>query len=145
MVQGRNVEHSKKLGQFDQIAFKQCGETVFDRMFGFDRQLKETFQYANIMKNGNARQKSRLYTFDSFLERGTIPKMEIGRTDTILSKPDQDKPTVLGDILSSFATNDLGFLDILLDSVQEFGGQGTVADEEERKRKRKEKKRGQRI
>ena len=42
---GRNVEHSKKLGQFDQMAFKQCGETVFDRMFGFDRKLKDTLQY----------------------------------------------------------------------------------------------------
>lgn len=139
---GRNVEHSKKLGQFDQVAFKQCGETVFDRMFGFNRKLKETFQYANIMKNGNAEQKGRLHTFDRLLERGAIPKMEEAWTDRILAKPAQDRPTVLGDILSSFATNGLALLDILLDPVQEFGGQGTVTDEEERRRKRKNKKRG---
>lgn len=141
---GRNVEHSKKLGQFDQMAFKQCGETVFDRMFGFDRKLKETLQYANIMKNGNAEQKARLHTFDRLLENGILPAMEKDWADRILSNPAEDKPAVLGDLFSSFATNGLGLLDILLDPVQEFGGQGTVADEEERKRKRKKKKRGQR-
>ncbi|WP_341830918.1 DUF5712 family protein [Sphingobacterium thalpophilum] len=141
---GRNVEHSKKLGQFDQMAFKQCGESVFDRMFGFDRKLKETLQYANIMKNGNAEQKARLHTFDRLLERGAIPKMEEGWTDRILANPAQDSSTILRDILSSFATNGLGLLDILLDPVQEFSGQSTVTDEEERKRKRKKKKRGQR-
>ncbi|VXC30203.1 DUF5712 family protein [Sphingobacterium multivorum] len=139
---GRNVEHSKKLGQFDQMAFKQYGETIFDRMFGFDRKLKETFQYANIMKNGNAEQKTQLHTFDKLLERGDIPKMEEGWTDRILANPAQDRSTVLGDIFPSFAANGLGLLDILLDPVQEFGGQGMVADEEERKRKRKKKKRG---
>jgi len=139
---GKNVEHSKKLGQFDQMAFKQCGETVFDRMFGFDRKLKDTLQYANIMKNGNAEQKARLHTFDRLLEKGAIPKMEDGWTDRLLVKPAQDRPTVLGDIFSSFATNGLGLLNILLDPVQEFGGQGTVTDEEERRRKRKKKKRG---
>ncbi|QIH31497.1 MULTISPECIES: DUF5712 family protein [Sphingobacterium] len=139
---GKNVEHSKKLGQFDQMAFKQSGETVFDRMFGFDRKLKETLQYANTMKNGNAEQKARLHTFGRLLERGAIPKMEDGWTDRILANPTQDRPAVLGDILSSFAANGLGLLDILLDPVQEFGGQGTVTDEEERRRKRKKKKRG---
>ncbi|MBB1645433.1 MULTISPECIES: DUF5712 family protein [Sphingobacterium] len=141
---GRNVEHSKKLGQFDQMAFKQCGETVFDRMFGFDRKLKETLQYANIMKNGNSDQKARLHTFERLLGRGAIPKMEEGWTDRILSNPVQDRSTILGNIFSSFATNGPGLLDILLDPVQEFGGQGTPTDEEERKRKRKKKGRGKR-
>ncbi len=139
---GRNVEHSKKLGQFDQMAFKQCGETVFDRMFGFDRKLKETLQYANIMKNGNAEQKARLHTFDRLLENGILPAMEKDWADRILSNPVQDKPAVLGDLFSSLSANGLGLLDILLDPIQEFGGQGTVADEEERRRKRKRKKRG---
>lgn len=141
---GKNVEHSKKLGQFDQMAFKQCGETVFDRMFGFDRKLKETLHYATIMKNGNSDQKARLHTFDRLLENGILPAMEKDWADRILSKPAQDKPTVVGDLFSSFAANGLGLLDMLLDPVQEFGGQGTVADEEERKRKRKKKKQGQR-
>jgi len=50
---GRNVEHSKKLGQFDRVAFKQSGERVFDETFGFQRPLSETFRYANAQVNGS--------------------------------------------------------------------------------------------
>lgn len=57
---GKNVEHSKKLGQFDRSAFKQSSEQLFDEKFGFDRGLKETFRYANIQKNGNLEQKMEL-------------------------------------------------------------------------------------
>ena len=57
---GKNVEHSKKMGQFDRVAFKQSGESLFDKMFGFDRQLKETLAYANIQKNGKPEQREQL-------------------------------------------------------------------------------------
>jgi len=50
---GRNAEHSQKMGQFDRSAFKQSGETVFDRQFDFDRGLDETFRYANTKKKGS--------------------------------------------------------------------------------------------
>lgn len=49
---GRNEEHSKKMGQFDRVAFKQYGESLFDSLFEFDRQLKDTMAYANTKKNG---------------------------------------------------------------------------------------------
>ena len=54
---GRNEEHSKKMGQFDRVAFKQCGETLFDELFEFDRQLKDTMVYANAQKNGSLNQR----------------------------------------------------------------------------------------
>jgi hypothetical protein len=50
---GRNVEHSKKMGQFDRVAFKLCGESLFDTLFEFDRQLRESMAYANAQKNGS--------------------------------------------------------------------------------------------
>ncbi|SEO14608.1 DUF5712 family protein [Mucilaginibacter sp. OK283] len=50
---GKNEGHSKKMGQFDRVAFKQCGETLFDELFEFDRQLKDTLAYANAQKNGS--------------------------------------------------------------------------------------------
>ncbi|ETZ19545.1 DUF5712 family protein [Pedobacter sp. V48] len=59
---GRNVEHSKKMGQFDRVAFKQCGETLFDKQFGFERGLIDTMAYANIQKNGTLAQKIQLDT-----------------------------------------------------------------------------------
>jgi len=45
---GKNEEHSKKKGHFDRVAFKQSDETLFDGLFEFDRQIKETMAYANI-------------------------------------------------------------------------------------------------
>ncbi|MEO5893033.1 MAG: DUF5712 family protein [Ferruginibacter sp.] len=50
---GKNVEHSAKMGQFDRVAFKLIGESMFDSLFDFDRQLKETMTYANAQKNGS--------------------------------------------------------------------------------------------
>ena len=57
---GKNEAHSKKLGQFNHVAFKQSGEVVFDRLFSFDRGLKETFEYANVGKNGSLAQKQQM-------------------------------------------------------------------------------------
>ena len=50
---GKNEEHSKKMGQFDRVVFKQSSESLFDSFFEFDRQLKETMAYANAQKNGS--------------------------------------------------------------------------------------------
>ena len=58
---GRNAEHSQKMGQFDRSAFKQSGERVFDKEFGFERNLKDTFRYANEQKKGNLEQRLALH------------------------------------------------------------------------------------
>lgn len=50
---GNNEQHSRKIGQFDRVAFKTSGEKVFDEMFAFERSLAESFRYANAQKNGN--------------------------------------------------------------------------------------------
>ena len=50
---GKNVEHSKKLGQFDRTAFKQSGEFIFDEHFGFERSLGESMSKLNAVKNGS--------------------------------------------------------------------------------------------
>lgn len=57
---GKNVAHSKKLGQFDRSAFKQSGEEIFDRYFGFERKVEETFRYANVQRHGTLKQRMSL-------------------------------------------------------------------------------------
>ena len=54
---GTNAEHSQKVGQFDRVAFKQATEGLFDRLFGYDREIKESFKYANTLKHGSYKQK----------------------------------------------------------------------------------------
>ena len=50
---GKNQAHSLKVGQFDRTAFKQSAEKRFDKMFSYERELKETFKYANTLKHGD--------------------------------------------------------------------------------------------
>ncbi|RKR83319.1 hypothetical protein BDD43_3524 [Mucilaginibacter gracilis] len=57
---GSNEEHSKKVGQFDRVAFKASGEHIFDQTFAFERGLSESFRYANGIKNGTAEERQNL-------------------------------------------------------------------------------------
>lgn len=57
---GKNAAHSLKVGQFDRVAFKQTAERTFDQTFDYDRELKETFKYANTLKHGNYEQRLEL-------------------------------------------------------------------------------------
>ena len=57
---GKNAAHSLKVGQFDRVAFKQAAERTFDQIFNYDRELKETFKYANTLKNGDYEQRLEL-------------------------------------------------------------------------------------
>ena len=54
---GKNIAHSLKVGQFDRSAFKEAAELKFDQTFNYDRELWETFKYANTLKHGSYKQK----------------------------------------------------------------------------------------
>jgi len=74
---GKNEEHSKKMGQFDRLAFKQSGETLFDELFEFDRGLKETMAYANTKKNGSVTQRVAMETKElQMAENSTTPILQ---------------------------------------------------------------------
>lgn len=70
---GKNIDHSKKLGQFDRSAFKASGERLFDQQFSFERGLEDTFHYANILKNGNLEQRLELQQQQSMLIQANTP------------------------------------------------------------------------
>ncbi|MDP9079305.1 MAG: DUF5712 family protein [Bacteroidota bacterium] len=76
---GKNEEHSKKMGQFDRVAFKQSGESLFDSLFEFDRQLKETMAYANAQKNGSLYERLKIDTLELEIPIPSdhVPKEEI--------------------------------------------------------------------
>lgn len=76
---GKNEEHSKKMGQFDRVAFKQSGESLFDNLFEFDRHLKETLAYANTLKNGSLDERLQMDSLENAMPllSENIPKEEI--------------------------------------------------------------------
>lgn len=49
----RNTKKGVIIGGFDRTALLKKVERKFDKLFGYNRQLFETFEYCNTMKNGN--------------------------------------------------------------------------------------------
>lgn len=89
---GRNTEHSKKLGQFDGVAFKNSGEKLFDKQFDFDRPISETFKYANTNAKGNLKERLEMRTKHSQSKsaqpnRAMEPKQELPKDYLKLSEP----------------------------------------------------------
>ena len=49
----RNTKNGVITGGFDRTALFENAEKGFDKLFGYNRQLSETFEYCNTMKNGS--------------------------------------------------------------------------------------------
>jgi hypothetical protein len=88
---GKNEQHSKKMGQFDRVAFKQSGESLFDSLFEFDRGLKDTMAYANTQKNGSLAEKMEMQTLELEMQLTSkrLPEQE-NRNTAITVQPDQE-------------------------------------------------------
>ena len=56
----RNTKKGAIKGGFDRTALFENAEKGFDRLFGYNRQLPETFEYCNTMKNGNITDKLKM-------------------------------------------------------------------------------------
>lgn len=134
---GRNVAHSKKMGQFDRVTFKQCGESLFDKEFGFERRLEDTMAYANIRRNGTLEQKTQLDT----LVLGTAINHDPDKIIPGLARDiSKNMFETSADMLETIGSSMGKFLDIMLEPVYEPIAQtpGT-----KRKKKRKQKNQAQ--
>lgn len=136
---GRNVAHSRKMGQFDRVAFKQCGETLFDKEFGFERGLEDTMAYANILKNGTLEQKIQLDTLAAGKQINPDP-------DRIIPELARDISNNMfgtsADMLETIGSSFVEFLDIMLEPAYEPIAQ---APDTKRKKKRKQKNQTQSL
>lgn len=84
---GKNIDHSKKLGQFDRSAFKSSGERLFDQQFRFERGLEETFVYANTLKNGDLEQRLALQQQESMLIQTNTQKKSMKPSSELKQEP----------------------------------------------------------
>lgn len=134
---GRNAEHSKKMGQFDRVAFKQSGESLFDREFDFDRGLKHTLAHANILKDGSLAQREQL---DLLMEA----ERDIGRDGSFINELateiSRESYTSSIDLVEQITHGLGGLLGTLLEPVPP--GVAIVPEQEPRKKK---KKKGYRV
>ncbi len=111
---GTNVEHSKKMGQFNRVEFKQCGERVFDNQFDFERGLKDTMAYANILKNGSLTQREQFSVLEKASEIYTGSKPAIA---DLAGEVTAGLFATTSDMVSSIGKTAAEMLDILLDPV----------------------------
>jgi len=137
---GKNAEHSKKMGQFYRVAFKQSGETLFDSLFSFDRQLKDTLAYANVQKNGKLFQREQL----SLLDQGASQNYESKSVANELAQGVAEGLfTTTGDMLAAIGKTAAGFLEVMLEPVYMPGANIVPDHEDGQKKKRKKKAQGQ--
>lgn len=130
---GRNAEHSKKMGQFDRMAFKQCGETLFDEKFNFERNLKDTLAYANIYKNGSLAQREQL----DMLRQGASGNYESRLMANELAQGVAEGLfQTTGTMLETVGKTIGSFLEIMMEPVY-------VAPEPDPFKRKKKKKKGQ--
>ena len=135
---GKNAEHSKKMGQFDRLAFKQSGESLFDSLFDFDRQFKDTLAYANVQKNGKLFQRDQLGLLaegasQNYQSRSVANELAQGVAEGLFSSS--------ADMLAATGKTVAGFLEVLLEPVYTAGA--NIVPENEGGQKKKRKKRSQ--
>ena len=128
---GRNVEHSKKMGEFDRVAFKQCGERVFDQHFDFDRGLRETMAYANVQKNGSLEQRRQMDVLSTG-ERTTQNRQQVRELAVGVSQQRYISPERMMD---NAGTSVGKFLNILLE--QPYVPSASHQQDQPRKKKKK--------
>jgi len=139
---GKNAEHSKKMGQFDRVAFKQSGESLFDSLFDFDRQLKDTLAYANIQKNGKLAQREQLGVLaegasQNYQSKSVANELAQGVAEGLFT-------TTVG-MLAAAGKTAAAFLEVMLEPMYTAGADIVPESEAEQKKKRKKRSQGQQI
>lgn len=129
---GRNAEHSKRMGQFDRVAFKQSGESLFDRAFGFERGLKDTLAHANILKNGSLAQREQL---DLLMAADRDIERDGSFLNGLATEISRDSYASSIDLLEQITHGLGGLLDTLLEPAAP--GVDIVPEQEPRKKKKK--------
>jgi len=131
---GKNQTHSKKLGQFNRVAFKQSGETIFDKLFGFDRSLKETFAHANVQKNGSLAQKEQLDILEFGASQNNRSQAFINQLARELSIGAFTSTSEMLEVLGKTVS---GFIDLMMDPVYVPNNETSPVEEAEKRRRRK--------
>lgn len=135
---GRNQQHSAKLGQFDRIAFKESGEILFDKMFNYNRLLKDSMTYALTMKNGNTEQKTAIHLLDQLESK--LTDTEKLRVPNVAKDIYQNNKTDLAQIIDTIGDSTASILGTLFSSeslVYEYTEEQLPHFKKKKKRKRR--------
>jgi len=129
---GKNKEHSAKLGEFNRTTFKQSGENVFDALFDFNRELKDTLAYANTMQNGTVAQKKQMNLLEN------IPNLKTDQTiiNDLGKSVAEGVFESVGEMISTTGKIGADLLSMLTEPVY-FAPQSNTIESPKRKKKKK--------
>jgi hypothetical protein len=136
---GKNEAHSKKLGQFNRVAFKQSGETIFDRLFGFDRGLKDTFSHANVKKNGSTAQREQM----DILEMTTNQRHNFEHVNELARDVADGLFHSVADMVKVTGQSISGFIEAMLEPVQSIEPDVNPMELSARKRRKRQMQQNQ--
>lgn len=143
----RNTKKGAIKGGFDRTALFENVEKGFDKLFGYDRQLPETFTYCNTMKNGSITEKLQMQeekiVSDNEIKKGFSDNKQASETDFSTSVQQQVSMSVNQSTNKSVnQSNDLGGLFSFLPTAADISNN---PEDEQPLRKLKKKKKGKRI
>ncbi|RZJ89352.1 MAG: molybdopterin-guanine dinucleotide biosynthesis protein MobB [Chryseobacterium sp.] len=138
---GKNEAHSKKLGQFNRVAFKQSGETIFDRLFGFDRGLKETFAHVNVHKNGSTVQREQM----DILGMSTNQHHNLKHVNELARDVADGHFHSVADMVKETGQSISGFIEAMLEPVQSIEPDVNPVELAERKKRKQQMQQNQGI
>ena len=105
-----NHKSTKKgiiIGGFDRVNLFQQAEQGFDKLFGYDRQLSESFEYANTMKNGSIYEQLKLQGQEVKFDERIIEVDQYSNQQSLISI-DFEKDKICSS-LNSFISSETSF------------------------------------
>jgi len=135
---GKNEKHSAKLGQFNRSAFKESGEEVFDKLFQFERGLKDKFIYANVMENGTPEQKTQMQMIS---ELSTDISRDIS-IDSLMKGISDGLFANVTDMMTIAKNAGIGLLEILMEPTYQSPQTDSAEEPEKRRRKKLQQSQG---
>ena len=105
-----NHKSTKKgiiIGGFDRVNLFQQAEQGFDKLFGYDRQLSESFEYANTMKNGSISEQLKLQGQEVKFDERIIEVDQYSNQQSLISI-DFEKDKICSS-LNSFISSETSF------------------------------------
>lgn len=117
---GKNAEHSAKFGQFDNLAFKENSETLFDQMLGYQRELKEKLVYSVTMNNGSVDDKKVLNVLENI--EGKLDESSKEDYYQFIQDISFDNIPSFENINQLFSLGNINFFNTLLDTELNING-----------------------
>ena len=135
----RNTKKGMVKGGFDRTALFQNVEKGFDKLFSYDRQFKEPFEYCNTMKNGSISAQLKMQELQIADEKEN--KIESKFANSQIAKPDNYQ-SVNKESKQNSTLTDLGLSSALGLLTPDVGKEEELQQPTSPKKKKKRPKRG---